>query len=381
MSDPHHRRHHRSSRRGERDTRRHEVAPVPEYDPRYSHDEPVPEQPPGHDPYSTDPYCNYDNADLENQFSHMSIEGQQDPHYTHQPDPETNIGEHPYVSYAYPSEHSADPGSYSYETGAYETNPSDVTQPRMSDDPGHGFDSILEEAHANAYGGGAYPNYEDEYEPGPSGVPYGSPDAQLDPIPEHGFLAARSRDGSRDEMIDMSQFRLEHSSEFTPGTIFKLVWPEPLGETARPRNAATQATQRVEVTPEFYAGIRRFIVVTSGDGNSSCIPILTYERRACTKRGVNPETHGIIHGAGQSPRSIRHEPRLGVAPVAANLISGERLATESRVNYAKLQTIEHNVKVRIIGRITHDIDTVLQAVDDCWQRRTHQPSRRNRSRR
>src|SRR4051794_7371332 len=32
-----------------------------------------------------------------------------------------------------------------------------------------------------------------------------------------------------------------------------------------------------------------------------CSPILTYERRGCTKRGVKPRTHGIVYQLGSRP--------------------------------------------------------------------------------
>lgn len=64
-----------------------------------------------------------------------------------------------------------------------------------------------------------------------------------------------------------------------------------------------------------------------------------------------------------------------------DLISGERLASESRVNYAKIHTIEHNVKVRIIGRVVDEhLDEVRYAVDKCWQRRvTHNAPKKHKS--
>lgn len=54
------------------------------------------------------------------------------------------------------------------------------------------------------------------------------------------------------------------------------MWPEPRGSTSRPTDTpaqatVTRATQQVEVGPGIYVGLRRFIVVNSGDGNSSCV--------------------------------------------------------------------------------------------------------------
>lgn len=47
------------------------------------------------------------------------------------------------------------------------------------------------------------------------------------------------------------------------------------------------------------------------------------------------------------------EPKLGFAPVRVDMTEdGEKLSKESRVNYSKLVTIEHNVKVFIGSIVT-----------------------------
>jgi len=112
-------------------------------------------------------------------------------------------------------------------------------------------------------------------------------------------------------------------------------------------------------------------------------PILTYERRACTKRGVRPNQHGIVYTLPGRPQLLRDEPRLGFSPVRLEKdVSTETLALESRVNYSTLVTVEHNVKVFFIGRIVaEDMDIVDAAVDQCWadkvrkdSKGSHQPS-------
>jgi hypothetical protein len=109
-------------------------------------------------------------------------------------------------------------------------------------------------------------------------------------------------------------------------------------------------------------------------------PILTYERRACTKKGIKPQSHGIIYTPPKKPIRKQHEPELGFSPVAMQMdLEDEKLASESRVNYSKLVTIEHNVKVLFIGRLyDEDFDTASQAVDKCWERRTRQIHKKHR---
>ncbi|KAG7284002.1 hypothetical protein NEMBOFW57_010360 [Staphylotrichum longicolle] len=98
-------------------------------------------------------------------------------------------------------------------------------------------------------------------------------------------------------------------------------------------------------------------------------PILTYQRQGCTKRGVKPQKHGIIYQDGKSPRMLPGEPQLGFDPVRVILRERtEQLVKESRVNYAKLQTVEHNFRVYFIGRVDPEDfrKIVIPAVDRCW---------------
>ena len=56
---------------------------------------------------------------------------------------------------------------------------------------------------------------------------------------------------------------------------------------------------------------------------------------------------------------------------------GERLSPQSRINYSKLVTVEHNVKVFFIGHIiTEDWDVVRDAVNKCWEDKIHQRRRK-----
>lgn len=56
---------------------------------------------------------------------------------------------------------------------------------------------------------------------------------------------------------------------------------------------------------------------------------------------------------------------------------GEKLARESRVNYSKLVSVEHNFLVFFIGRVhRNDWQIVLDAVDYCWAQKSRQSQRR-----
>ncbi|KAK0613730.1 hypothetical protein B0T14DRAFT_438639, partial [Immersiella caudata] len=166
------------------------------------------------------------------------------------------------------------------------------------------------------------------------------------------------------------EYVFEHSSRFAPGEVFKVLWSEP-----RPQGSY-QLTSLVEehMGQPFSVGIRRFIVVANDEGHCTCVPILTYERRACTKRGVKPNKHGIVYMLGSKPTMLRNEPSLGFRPVRMEPdLPTEKLAAESRVNYSKLFSVEHNAKVNFIGRIVaEDMRIVSDAVDKCWASRNRE---------
>lgn len=106
-------------------------------------------------------------------------------------------------------------------------------------------------------------------------------------------------------------------------------------------------------------------------------PILTYEGQGCTKPGVHPSHHGIIYNSLRYPRPLPDEPELGALPVAIDLNRSESLRPESRVNYAKVTNIEHNVKVIFIGQVAMGhFGTVQEAFDRCWAQKISVPRSR-----
>ncbi|KAK0635703.1 hypothetical protein B0T17DRAFT_53281 [Bombardia bombarda] len=171
---------------------------------------------------------------------------------------------------------------------------------------------------------------------------------------------------SNSNILD-ERYVVQPSAKFSPGEVFKIYWSEPLG--AGRTQTATEYETRSHLGQKFYFGFRRFIVIANDEGHCTCVPILTYEQRGCTKRGVKPSKHGIVYAKGGQPLLLEREPNLGFDPVQLVLDYGtEKIAKESRINYAKLVTVEHNVKVFFIGRIVQSdfVNIVTGAVDKCW---------------
>lgn len=83
-------------------------------------------------------------------------------------------------------------------------------------------------------------------------------------------------------------------------------------------------------------------------------PILTYRGQGTKKYGVKPQDHAIIYTAksGQKPREASGEEKLQNKAIRMEPRSArDQLDSLSRLNYAKIYTVEYNVKVCFIGQI------------------------------
>ncbi|KAK8046157.1 hypothetical protein PG996_014221 [Apiospora saccharicola] len=180
--------------------------------------------------------------------------------------------------------------------------------------------------------------------------------------------------------VDPSNFTVVPSYCYEPGSVFKMLWSEPRGKQSNSKSTVLPTENKWSHEKNFYVGVRRFVIIaTDRAHHSTCVPILTYEHRACTKPGVQPGVHGIIYSHGRRPEMKHGEKELGYRPVSCVMNPHEALSKESRVNYSKLVTIEHNVEVQFIGSITQtDFTIVTQAVDDCWRKKSRHSTRESK---
>jgi hypothetical protein len=85
-------------------------------------------------------------------------------------------------------------------------------------------------------------------------------------------------------------------------------------------------------------------------------PILTYGGQGTLKHGVHAEDHALIYtldpGQKKPPPLLPYESPLSKRSIRVEPISqAHKLDPASRLNYAKLYTVEHNVKVFFVGRL------------------------------
>jgi hypothetical protein len=87
-------------------------------------------------------------------------------------------------------------------------------------------------------------------------------------------------------------------------------------------------------------------------------PILTYGNQGVLKRGVHPEDHAVVYSSRKCPPLDEREKGLMTKhPIRIEVTKdSHKLDPLSRLNYAKLYTVEHNVKVLFIGKVAQNYE-------------------------
>lgn len=134
--------------------------------------------------------------------------------------------------------------------------------------------------------------------------------------------------------------------------VFRVLWPELAGNP----NEGTVLSQGKFNEP-VHMKIRWFVVIREGPNYCSCIPIQTYSGQGAAKPGLQIWEHAIIYTGDREPRPKEGEkpspdthgmqPSIRVKPRTRS----DRMDEMSRVNFAKIYTVEHNVKVFEFGDV------------------------------
>ena len=84
-------------------------------------------------------------------------------------------------------------------------------------------------------------------------------------------------------------------------------------------------------------------------------PILTYSKRGTTKAGVDPTTHAIIYTPDPGPGRLSEETGMTKKPIRVNPVTpSQTLDPLSRVNFARVYTVDHNVRIMPVGQVAED---------------------------
>jgi hypothetical protein len=128
-----------------------------------------------------------------------------------------------------------------------------------------------------------------------------------------------------------------------------VLWPELLGTANNKVTIITEQTTGEQIATK----IRWFVVVREGNNFCSCLPIMTYGRQGVAKPGVIKCHHAVVYTSRKEPAPQKNEaPKRGEKGLLTSIrvkanSRQEKLDPLSRINFSKIYTVEHNVKVPI----------------------------------
>ena len=125
---------------------------------------------------------------------------------------------------------------------------------------------------------------------------------------------------------------------------------------APPTSTSSTSTQMVHAKP------RIFVVVRQKSKHCLCVPVYTYHQQATSKPGVNPEDHAPLIVDGTSVEFHENEEKEKLKKALSMIPEGQKAqwSPMSRINLGKVQSVEYNLKVRTVGRLTHSSTTDLE---------------------
>ena len=99
-------------------------------------------------------------------------------------------------------------------------------------------------------------------------------------------------------------------------------------------------------------------------------PIITYNHKGIVRPGINRGDHAIIYSGKTAPQPLPGEPEFLKSPIRIVLkLPHEKLLKESWINYAKIYSVEHNVKVKFIGQIAPSSQKIFMSdFDATWEK-------------
>jgi hypothetical protein len=137
------------------------------------------------------------------------------------------------------------------------------------------------------------------------------------------------------------------------GRVFKTLWTEPAGSTT------TTVDQRFYKETSYgelsFTKMRRFVVVRKRLHSCLCLAIYTYSGKGTAKNDVRPQDHAVVyvHGSEEPALLPDEQSKKGAFPIIIEE-PGETIDPMSRLDFSRIYTVEHNVKVLKIGRISPD---------------------------
>lgn len=170
--------------------------------------------------------------------------------------------------------------------------------------------------------------------------------------------------GSKDlddeqETLDPKYYKRPRAKKFfAEGRVFALLWHQTASESS---TGLDLSDARYSTDGRFgervFSHIQRMAVVREKHGYCICVPINTYNGQGVLKRGFTKAdclAHSIIYSSNTHP-FCRPEERdlMNKKSIAVNMASPEQKLDEmSRIHFGKVHTVEWNVKVMNVGKVS-----------------------------
>ena len=154
-------------------------------------------------------------------------------------------------------------------------------------------------------------------------------------------------------------FKVRPSSFFALGKVFSVLWVEPAGSTVITTfQKPNPSISKGRFNENVFSKVRRFVVVREGAAYCSALPIASYGHQGVGKRFVVKSEHAIIHTSKTAPVPLpdetpgRDEPGMRSQPIRVVPDNPtDKLDDESRIDFGKVHTIHHNIKVKAFGMV------------------------------
>ncbi|KAK5051336.1 hypothetical protein LTR84_002988 [Exophiala bonariae] len=173
------------------------------------------------------------------------------------------------------------------------------------------------------------------------------------------------------------RFKLQDGKTFfTQGRVFMMMYPEPKGKNPKssdildtgPDSSLSVIKDRYK--QDVFTHEKRFVVIRWREGYCLCVPINSYRDSGVAKKGMQRRekaAHAIIYDNSKRPTMpiLPGEEDIVKKPIAVDMIGSHTLTKTSRIHFAKIYTIEWNVKVMAIGKIA---DKSTDLVEEYWRK-------------
>jgi hypothetical protein len=184
-------------------------------------------------------------------------------------------------------------------------------------------------------------------------------------------LRARGVNISKSEITStlFKEYKVRNNPKqfFRVGKVFLVLWSEPAGGTSLVSKWAA-GTVINHLGERVFSKVRRFVVIREGGNYCNALPINTYTGRGVAKPGVNKSEHVIIF-TGKSPplpkaQELPAQGQMGMRNIAIQVdpdTPDETLDPMSRLDLGGVTKVEHNIKVKPLGKVNKRFLDALQA--------------------